>query len=180
MAKQLSPFQAAFAAARKGGEKEFEFEGKKYHTRTKEEEDAKKASPAAKAESPAKAEPAAERKASSSAPSTSKAADNMAAAAQATGKTGLGYGDVAKETARQRRSNRAPVPFGRKARAERAQKEREANKGPKRQYKPRSRGRNAPAEGMKSGGAVKYAKGGSVSKRADGCAIRGKTRGKVL
>jgi predicted transcriptional regulator len=26
----------------------------------------------------------------------------------------------------------------------------------------------------------KYAKGGSVSKRADGCAIRGKTRGKVL
>lgn len=37
-------------------------------------------------------------------------------------------------------------------------------------------------EGMKSGGSVKkYASGGSVSasKRADGCAIRGKTRGKV-
>lgn len=35
-------------------------------------------------------------------------------------------------------------------------------------------------EGMKSGGAVKkYANGGSASKRADGIAQRGKTRGKV-
>lgn len=35
-------------------------------------------------------------------------------------------------------------------------------------------------EGMKKGGAVKkMASGGSASKRADGCAIRGKTRGKL-
>ncbi len=35
-------------------------------------------------------------------------------------------------------------------------------------------------EGMKKGGAVKkMAAGGSASKRADGCAIRGKTRGKM-
>jgi hypothetical protein len=36
------------------------------------------------------------------------------------------------------------------------------------------------AQGMKKGGAVKMAKGGSVSsasKRADGCAVKGKTRG---
>lgn len=34
--------------------------------------------------------------------------------------------------------------------------------------------------GMKKGGAVKkMASGGSASKRADGCAIRGKTRGKL-
>lgn len=37
----------------------------------------------------------------------------------------------------------------------------------------------APA--MKKGGKVKkYAKGGSASKRADGCAIKGKTRGKFV
>lgn len=38
--------------------------------------------------------------------------------------------------------------------------------------------------GMKKGGSVKKAKGGSVkssaSKRADGCAQRGKTRGKMV
>ena len=34
---------------------------------------------------------------------------------------------------------------------------------------------------MKKGGKVKkYAKGGSASKRADGCAIKGKTRGKFV
>jgi hypothetical protein len=35
-----------------------------------------------------------------------------------------------------------------------------------------------PPPGMKTGGGVKaYAKGGSVSSRADGCCQRGKTRG---
>jgi len=40
--------------------------------------------------------------------------------------------------------------------------------------------RDRAARGMKKGGAVKMAKGGSVgsaSKRADGCAVKGKTRG---
>ena len=36
------------------------------------------------------------------------------------------------------------------------------------------------ARGMKKGGAVKRAKGGSASSRADGCAMRGKTRGKMI
>jgi hypothetical protein len=45
-------------------------------------------------------------------------------------------------------------------------------------------GRNAPQPGMRKGGAVKkYAKGGSVkssaSRRADGIAQKGKTRGKI-
>lgn len=35
-------FNEAFAAARKAGKKEFDFAGKKYHTRTKEEDAAKK------------------------------------------------------------------------------------------------------------------------------------------
>ena len=35
--------------------------------------------------------------------------------------------------------------------------------------------------GMRKGGKTKkMAKGGSASKRADGCAIRGKTRGKII
>jgi hypothetical protein len=38
-----------------------------------------------------------------------------------------------------------------------------------------------PADVMKKGGEVKaYAKGGSVSKRGDGCAVRGKTKGKMV
>jgi hypothetical protein len=37
------------------------------------------------------------------------------------------------------------------------------------------------AGGMKKGGKVKkMAKGGSASKRADGCAVRGKTRGRMV
>ncbi len=35
-------------------------------------------------------------------------------------------------------------------------------------------------EGMKKGGKVKMAAGGSASKRADGCAVRGKTRGRMV
>ena len=34
--------------------------------------------------------------------------------------------------------------------------------------------------GKKKGGCVKMAKGGSASSRADGCAQRGKTRGKMV
>ena len=34
--------------------------------------------------------------------------------------------------------------------------------------------------GARKGGAVKMAKGGSASSRADGCAQRGKTRGKMI
>ena len=41
--KGLSEFGKAFAAARKAGKKQFMFEGKPYHTRTKEEEAARKA-----------------------------------------------------------------------------------------------------------------------------------------
>ena len=37
-----------------------------------------------------------------------------------------------------------------------------------------------PTEGMKRGGKVKMAKGGSASSRADGCATKGKTRGRYI
>ena len=38
----------------------------------------------------------------------------------------------------------------------------------------------ATTMGKKKGGCVKMAKGGSASARADGCAQRGKTRGKMV
>ena len=34
--------------------------------------------------------------------------------------------------------------------------------------------------GYKKGGSVKMAKGGSASKRADGCAVKGKTKGRMV
>lgn len=36
------------------------------------------------------------------------------------------------------------------------------------------------AIGMKKGGCVRMAKGGTASKRADGCAVRGKTKGRMV
>ena len=40
--------------------------------------------------------------------------------------------------------------------------------------------RTTMGEGLKKGGKVKMAKGGSASKRADGCAVRGKTKGRIV
>lgn len=34
--------------------------------------------------------------------------------------------------------------------------------------------------GKKKGGCIKMAKGGSASSRADGCAVRGKTKGRMM
>ena len=41
----------------------------------------------------------------------------------------------------------------------------------------------SPGYNKKKGGAIKYKKGGSVSsasKRADGCAVKGKTKGRII
>jgi len=44
-----------------------------------------------------------------------------------------------------------------------------------------ARGKQAKERlGMKKGGAVKMAKGGSASSRADGCATKGKTKGRMI
>ena len=40
--------------------------------------------------------------------------------------------------------------------------------------------RRAAGEDYKKGGCVKMAKGGSASRRADGCAQRGKTKGRIV
>ena len=71
-------FGDAFASARKAGKKEFEWNGKMYHTRTKEEE-AAKSKPAPKAETAPKATP----KPAPVNPQTSKIGERYAAAARA-------------------------------------------------------------------------------------------------
>lgn len=35
-------------------------------------------------------------------------------------------------------------------------------------------------QGMKKGGCVRMAKGGSASSRADGCAVKGRTKGRIV
>ena len=41
-------------------------------------------------------------------------------------------------------------------------------------------GKKTDLAALKSGGCTKMAKGGSASSRADGCATKGKTKGKIL
>lgn len=134
-----SAFGKAFRAARDAGDTEFEYEGKKYNTKLKEETSApaKKAAPSS---------------ASSSAPRES-------AIAEANDQT-------------------SPAP---------------AASAPKKEYYRSASGKmvekaapEAPDEEggflgkrMRSALGSSYAKGGSVSSRADGIAQRGKTRGKI-
>jgi hypothetical protein len=68
----------------------------------------------------------------------------------------------------------------------------QVGKETKRMMPPKKRTMPSPGESVKSGNRMygenvkdlkavkKYAKGGSVSKRADGCAIKGKTKGKMV
>jgi hypothetical protein len=43
-----------------------------------------------------------------------------------------------------------------------------------------NKGYDYATKNKRKGGAVKMAKGGSASSRADGCAVKGKTRGKFV
>jgi hypothetical protein len=143
----LSKFQQAFKDARESGEAEFEFNGKKYNTKYKEEIPA-----------PAKKAPALEAKQISSSPAKDTSNySNEGRSSAAPAKTesspekkgigpynvGAGLGDYLSKT------------FTVEGR-ERARKE------------------NKEKFGMKSGGSVS-----SASKRADGIAQKGKTRGKM-
>jgi len=151
----LSKFQQAFKDARASGETEFEFNGKKYNTKYKEEGSApaKKAEPKASQEFPKTPAPKYDDSSSS-------------------GKSSLG--DTALKASRQAEANRAameanrppPVPR-KKSMLEEAREE------------ATRRAAAAQKSGMKAGGKVKMASGGSASKRADGIAQKGKTRGKM-
>jgi hypothetical protein len=163
----LSSFQKAFKEARENGETEFEFppnSGKMFNTKYKEE-----VKTSAK---PAAAKP--------TAPSSMQDASKMGGAAVGSQKTlpvdnsKYQFGTV--PTSEQASANRQALMdkvkgFGSGAMDAISNFETPAER----------RSREAKeASGMKRGGSVKkMASGGSASKRADGIAQRGKTRGKM-
>lgn len=128
MAKK-SGFGAAFAAARKRGDKTFEFGGKKYTTQTKEDKD-REVTPEAK-----------------------KVMDSTRRARESNFRSQARKADVAMETPEERGAM-ALTGFKR-------DKEDMSGSG---EYTP-----------FKKGGKVS-----SASKRADGCATKGKTKGRMI
>jgi hypothetical protein len=163
----LSSFQKAFKEAREKGETEFEFGGKKYNTKYKEE-----VKTSAK---PTPVLPAAPKG------MTDDQNDMMA-------KANRGM------SAKPAPSAMAPAPSGRVPTPEQASANRQAAMDKVKGFgssvmdsisnfetPAERRSREAKeASGMKKGGSVKkMASGGSASKRADGIAQRGKTRGKM-
>ena len=125
----LSKFQQAFKDARASGETEFEFNGKKYTTKYKEESSApaKKAEPKASQEFPKTPAPK--------------------------------YGDSSSIKSEPYK-HKMPITSFFEGIRERGKKDLEERE-------------------LKHGGKVKMASGGSASKRADGIAQKGKTRGKM-
>ena len=123
-------FGAAFSAARKRGDKTFEFKGKKFTTQTKEEKD-REVTPEAK-----------------------KVMDTTRRDRESNFRNQVRKSDVAMETPEERGAMNL--------------------KGFKRDKEDMSgSGEYSP---FKKGGSVKS----SASKRADGCAIRGKTKGRMV
>lgn len=176
----LSKFQQAFKEAREKGEKEFEFGGKKYNTKYKEEG----------AVSKNKMEPKASQEFSMLSAPEYKAPS---------GSSKSSLGDTALKASRQAEANRAameanrPPPIPRKksmleeareeatrraAAAQDYEGSQNVNTTPARRFDGKGPGLGA-LSGMKKGGKVKMASGGSASKRADGIAQKGKTRGKM-
>lgn len=124
MAK-MSAFGRAFAEARKRGDKEFTFGGKKFHTRTKEEDDAAK----------------------SSVKDTSSDSKPVSTAGAIASKNTEGLSKLKDMVTKKVERKEPPSTAGAIA-----------------------------SKNFKSGGSVKS----SASKRADGCATKGKTKGRMV
>lgn len=162
-----SSFGAAFAAARKAGDKTFTWRGKSFTTEMAGE---KKAAPARSA--PAKAPASTPAKI----PAPAKAVADRAAGYRAMFQRSDGTAGFTKDTPKPKAEPKQDPNWGRKVIAKR-----DAEAAAKRRFLPD--GRLNPAAVRKDGtvdmsykakgGSVKgYAKGGSI----DGCAVRGKTK----
>lgn len=155
-ASKKTSFSSAFADARakalKGGPKTFEWNGKRYGTALKGETKPK-------SEPPAKPKSVAEAEYKSTPVKTSK--ERMAEIKEQTPlRNPSGGFDIAKAAERSARvGGEAMKESGRQSRVDRIR---------------RNVGSNLETYGMKKGGKVS-----SASSRADGCAMRGKTRGKM-
>lgn len=199
-----SAFGKAFRAAREAGNTEFEFGGKKYNTKMKDD-----SAPASKA--PSKTEAAAEEKAEANAGkekveakveakvedkpyrpknltdlfglSSNVRKTTAETTPKETSKPNLGeQGRASKENERMIKEaasdvGTAIVDYANKPYVSPAMRKADENKG--KTYRDLS-GKVQTATGMKRGGAVKkMASGGMASSRGDGIAQRGKTRGKM-
>jgi len=167
-AAKKESFKEAFAKARKeqGSKGVFTWRGNTYNTKMAGEDS-----------KPAK--PATTRGASIISDIGKATTDSLSnAASQAVGtKTGVKADTPTKPAARQEpRVGLHNSKLGRAYQAERASHA-ESNQKLVDRYKKRGSPNLAKMVAYLSG--AKYAKGGSVSKRADGCAIKGKTKGKM-
>lgn len=186
-AKSSPSFSEAFRAARKEGLKEFKWRGGTYGTKMKGEDSAPtpRAAPASRAAPTPRAAPASDSdKAAPSAPARAPSAVR--------GRGAPGTREIDKQYARNRRESyldRITPSFGGLSDMFGLRREEELMKrmGVSREEARKRLANLEEAEegsGMRRGGKVKkYAGGGSVSsasKRADGCATKGKTRGKFI
>ena len=151
---KMASFGEAFKDARGRGDKTFEYMGKKYSTETAGGKKSAAPAPAAKSE-------------------TKPKAGSYGEAAR----SGRTLGDLMTESANERERLAEAVRSGKEKTLGTKLREGFGRFG-------RALLTGQPQGGMKKGGKVKkMAKGGSVgsaSKRADGCAQRGKTRGKMV
>jgi hypothetical protein len=166
----LSKFQQAFKDARASGEKEFEFNGKKYNTKYKEE-----------ASAPAKKAPAPEAKQISSDP----AKDTSKAPAEEKPYRSKNLTDLIGLSSNVKKTTAEPT---RKEDSKEASGDKKSwwttpNANLQRGSAPSGKDGSFPSgKEIRAALGSSYKKGGSVSsasKRADGIAQKGKTRGKM-
>jgi hypothetical protein len=163
---KLSSFGAAFNAARRGGEKTFTWKGKKYTTEMAKPKAAPKAAPkASKADEAPMTRAEFDKAESEDRLAEAKKASNTRASQQ-------GYFGSFKKGGKVMNENKMMKKEGRGM--AKADMQKVAGKAVKKHEK--------AMHGMKKGGMAcgtkKYATGGSV--RGDGCAQRGKTKGRMV
>ncbi len=154
-----STFKEAFAEARAEGKKTFEWNGEKYNTKLKEK---------AKDKGPDESEAETKRLASKKDEGETRKPTNRGGAAALAG-AGIGLG--------------AAAALSGMKRAESARKERELEKNKPIRFKNPIRNISPEEAAWEGEGGSSFKKGGSVgsaSKRADGIAQRGKTRGRIV
>ena len=167
-------FGQAFASARKAGDKEFTFGGKKYNTRTKEDSpkvgEGKTASGMAREARGVKDTPkAAAPKAEAPKAEAPKAETSVKRGAPRMGERKVEPKKEITPRGRMKAGNRA-----------RTTEEPTATASSGSTAVERMRNKMKEKYGSKSGGTVKMRAGGSVSSRADGIAKRGKTKCKIV
>lgn len=149
---ERTSFNSAFAAARKAGDKTFEWRGKTYGTALKSQASPKKAAPKPESVKPAKYESTPVKT------SREKITDIVSETPLRNPSGGFHFLNALDRS--KRVSGEAMKESGRQARVDRIR---------------RNVGSNLETYGMKKGGKVS-----SASSRADGCAVRGKTKGRMV